>query len=126
MTMQTQEEFQDRPATPFPAETGPEVRKVLNRPDLSNQTVHQALEQACQERDLPLSEILGSAARTEDRNQLIRALAVPPPRHGLDMPEHDLNPPLATRLAPMKRLWLRTLLSARPLMRRNPAPARSR
>ncbi|WP_269580971.1 hypothetical protein [Roseibium sp. Sym1] len=84
-----------------------EIRTVLNRPDLSDEI---------------LREVLDSGRHAAP----VRALPVPPPRHGLDMPAHDLNPPLAVRLAPQLRAWQRALQLLRPRMKRSPVTARSR
>lgn len=104
------------------------VRFVLNRPDLTTDTLRDALATACAQPESPLSlkDFLAGRGSPHDRTRLIRCLPVPAPRHGLAMPEHDLNPPLATRMAPVRRLWLRALLSARPLIKRAPVPARAR
>lgn len=105
-----------------------EIRAVLYRPDLSNETLLAVLDRDAPARTGGLSPDAFKRAlgRPEDRLRLIRSLAVPPQRHGLDMPEHDLDPPLGLRLAPLARLWQRVLPSALAQMKRVPAIARNR
>lgn len=83
------------------------IRTVLNRPDLSDEMLREVLDRS-------------------GHPTPIRALPVPPPHHGLDMPAHDLNPPLAARLAFLPRAWQRALQLRHPWMKRTPVTARSR
>ncbi|MBN8181982.1 hypothetical protein [Roseibium aggregatum] len=99
-----------------------EIRTVLKRPDLGD--------------DVLLSVLSGSAATRrgidhfagtpQDRAAFIRTLPVPAPRHGLEMPHHDLNPPLAVRFAPLVALWQRAVLPLAPQLKRVPVPAKDR
>ncbi|TYC64920.1 hypothetical protein FMN63_20945 [Stappia sp. BW2] len=99
-----------------------EVRSVLKRPDLGDDALLSALANAPAAR----GGIAHVSATPQDRADFIRTLPVPAPRHGLEMPQHDLNPPLAVRFAPLVALWHRALHPLAPQMKRVPVPAKDR
>ncbi len=105
-----------------------EIRSVLNRPDLSDAVLLETLTEARTDQDGDLSprDLVAGLGDAQQRAGLIRTLLVPPPAHGLDMPLHDLNPPMSIRLAPLLRRWRRLLPSARPRLKRATLIARSR
>jgi hypothetical protein len=97
------------------ADTGlfEEIRTVLKRPDLTDDDLQTLL---CGHE---LSILL---AAPDARADVVRSLAVPAPRRGLDMPAHDLNPPLAVRFAPVVTYWQRLLQPIAPQLKRLPVP----
>lgn len=103
-----------------------EIRSTLDRPDLSDDVLRTALAEERFQPDGGLSagDFAAGLGRPEQRAGLIRTLRVPPPAHGLDMPEHDLNPPAGVRLAPLLRRLRRALPEARPRLKRLPARIR--
>ncbi|MHA7777548.1 hypothetical protein [Roseibium sp. M-1] len=98
---------------PFAAELYEEIRTELQRPDLSDADLEKAL---CGH------ELAVFTAAPGARSRALRSLALPAPRHGLDMPAHDLNPPLAVRFAPVVALWQRMLQPIAPQLKRLPVP----
>ncbi|MCK7614716.1 hypothetical protein [Roseibium sediminicola] len=126
MMRQENTDFGSSP-TGLPQSLGSEIRAVLKRPDLTDETLLAALDRdtfpvtAC----LSLSDFKRGLGQPEQRLRLIRCLAVPAPQHGLEMPEHDLNPPLGVRMAPFVRLWQRLQPAARAQMKQVPVTARN-
>lgn len=105
-----------------------EIRQVMERPDLSDDVLLQALSGRRFDRKAELGPDAFAAGKgcPEERANVIRTMIVPPPRHGLEMPSHDLNPPLSTRFAPLLARWQKVLTSGRSQMKRAPAVIRSR
>ncbi|KZM48463.1 hypothetical protein OA90_19960 [Labrenzia sp. OB1] len=105
-----------------------EIRHVLRRPDLSDDILRQILAEHSFDGDTTLSAdaFLDGKGRAGERAGVIRTMIVPPPLHCLDMPAHDLEPPLSRRLAPLAALWERLLHLVRPQMKRTPPPLRNR
>ncbi|EAV45481.1 hypothetical protein [Roseibium aggregatum] len=99
-----------------------EIRSVLKRPDLGDDVLLSALASSPAARH----GINHVTAMPQDRETFIRTLPVPAPRHGLEMPQHDLNPPLAVRFAPLVALWHRALQPLAPQLKRVPVPAKDR
>lgn len=105
-----------------------EIRTVLKRPDLSEDILREILagERFSATEGLSADAFVLGLGTPKQRAGIIRTMMVPPPVHGLDMPAHDLNPPLSVRFAPAARFWQRKLLSARLYMKKTPALVRSR
>jgi hypothetical protein len=99
-----------------------EIRSVLKRPDLGDDVLLSALASSPAGR----RAISHVTATPQDRVAFIRSLPVPAPRHGLEMPQHDLNPPLAVRFAPLVALWHRIVQPLAPQLKRIPVPAKDR
>jgi len=87
------------------------IRSEIGRPDLSDGDLQRLL---CGH------EVAFLTASPEARLALVRSLPVPPPRLGLEMPAHDLNPPLAARFAPVATFWQRLLQPVAPQLKRLP------
>lgn len=99
-----------------------EIRSVLKRPDLGDDVLLSVLASSPAGR-----RGIGHAADTpQDRAAFIKTLPVPAPRHGLNMPQHDLNPPLAVRFAPLVALWQRAMQPLAPQLKRIPVPSKDR
>ncbi|PVB61676.1 hypothetical protein [Labrenzia sp. 011] len=125
--------YNDTGSQPLPEPRGngslyEEIRHVLRRPDLSDDILELALSEHRfgSETLLAADAFLAGKGRPEERARVIRTMIVPPPLHRLDMPSHDLEPPLSRRLAPLATRWQRVLHMVRPQMKRTPAPARNR
>jgi|GEM_PF-1790817 len=105
-----------------------EIRLILRRPDLPDDVLRQTLAEGRFTAGTSLGKdaFVAGEGLPEDRAAVIRTMIVPPPRHGLEMPAHDLNPPLSVRFAPLVARWQRTLQTIRPQMKRAPAAMRSR
>ena len=99
-----------------------EIRSVLKRPDLGDDVLLSALANSPAAR----CGINPVTTAQQDRAAIIRTLPVPAPSHGLEMPQHDLNPPLAVRFAPLVALWHRALQPLAPQLKRVPVPAKDR
>jgi len=95
------------------ADTGffDEIRCDIGRPDLSDEDLHTLLRG---------HEFTILTAAPETRSALVRSLPVPAPRLGLEMPAHDLNPPLSVRFAPVVAFWQRLLQPVAPQLKRIP------
>lgn len=95
------------------ADTGlfDEIRSEIRRPDLSDEDLQNLL---CGH------EVTILTAAPEARSALVRSLPVPAPCLGLEMPAHDLNPPLAARFAPVAAFWQRLLQPVAPQLKRLP------
>ncbi|WP_299817282.1 hypothetical protein [uncultured Roseibium sp.] len=105
-----------------------EIRHVLKRPDLSDGVLQQILAERRFGADTQLGAdaFLAGKGLAEERAGVIRTMIVPPPLHRLDMPAHDLEPPLSRRFAPLAARWRRAVHMLRPQMKRTPAPVRNR
>lgn len=103
-----------------------EIRTVLKRPDLSDDVLANVLgtPPAALVENPDTFGAIQDCGNTQTRADAIRLLAVPAPSHGLDMPTHDLNPPLAVRFAPLAARLQRALQIFAPQLKRMPAPAR--
>ncbi|MDN3720027.1 hypothetical protein QW131_14585 [Roseibium salinum] len=78
-----------------------EIRQVMKRPDLSDDVLLHALSgHYDQDNSLTPGALAAGQGLPEERASVIRTMIVPPPRHGLEMPAHDLAPPLSVRFAP--------------------------
>lgn len=88
-----------------------EIRVVLKRPDLSDDALSSVLEKSG-------SSGFEGNGDADVRANAIRMLAVPAPNHGLEVPTHDLNPPLLVRFAPLATRLQRALQSLTPQMKR--------
>lgn len=127
MMSEENEDFVGSPAG-LPRDMGSEIRAVLKRPDLTDETLLAVLDRDTfpATAGLSLCDFKRGLGRPEQRLRLIRCLAAPAPQHGLEMPEHDLNPPLGVRVAPLVRLWQRLQPAARAQMKQVPVTARNR
>ena len=105
-----------------------EIRQAMKRPDLSDDVLLESLarRRSGQQAGLGLEELAAGKGRPEERADVFRTMIVPPPRHGLEMPAHDLNPPMSVRFAPVIARWQRMLTLGRSPMKRVPAVTRSR
>ncbi|MCX2721938.1 hypothetical protein [Roseibium salinum] len=104
-----------------------EIRQVMKRPDLSDDVLLHALSgHYDQDNSLTPGALAAGQGLPEERASVIRTMIVPPPRHGLEMPAHDLAPPLSVRFAPVIARWQRVLAAGRPQLKRAPAVTRSR
>jgi len=121
-------DFDRTTATDLQQDICDEIRAVLQRPDLSDEALREALDRGVfpEAPGLSLDDFSKGLGRPEERHRLIRSLAVPAPQHGLTMPDHDLNPPLKRRLAPLVHLWQRIQTAARAPMKQVPLTARNR
>ncbi|POF28656.1 hypothetical protein CLV41_11270 [Roseibium marinum] len=105
-----------------------EIRHVLRRADLSDDVLRQILAEHRfgAETELEADAFLAGKGLAEERAGVIRTMIVPPPLHRLDMPAHELEPPLSRRFAPLAARWQRALHMVRPQMKRTPARVRNR
>lgn len=103
-----------------------EIRIVLKRPDLSDDALSNVLEHTNSSSFAGLggTDLMEGNGAPDVRASAIRKFAVPAPNHGLEVPTHDLNPPLAVRFAPLVTRLQRALQSLTPQMKRmSPAVA---
>ncbi|TYC51665.1 hypothetical protein FMN50_20525 [Rhodobacterales bacterium] len=105
-----------------------EIRVVLDRPDLSDAALSDTLSdyRAITPAGLEGSDIAEGRGTPESRQEAMRTMPVPAPVHALDMPVHDLNPPLGVRFAPVIARCQNALQSIAPLMKRVPIAAAAR
>ncbi len=103
-----------------------EVRQILRRPDLSDDVLLRTIAEHrfSTASELSADDLAAGKGTRAERSRAIRTLMVPPPRHGLDMPQHDLNPPAALRFVPAVSVWRRLVPALKPQLKRVRVPVK--